>query len=184
MAYASWSVVFGEQPSAAKWNILGTNDSSFNDGTGLTAINYATLTTISNPYKFHVYKNGAQNTGNGAYAKITFDTEVFDTNNNFDSSTNNRYVAPVNGFYNFYAAGNYANAARDYILAIYKNGVITQNLQEITGNASFNVALSGAVTLQAVATDYFEIFAYANTTTGMNSGAANIYFGGHLVSRT
>lgn len=35
MAYASWSVVFGEQPSAAKWNILGTNDASFNDGTGL-----------------------------------------------------------------------------------------------------------------------------------------------------
>jgi N-acetylneuraminic acid mutarotase len=35
MAYASWSVVFGEQPSAAKWNILGANDASFNDGTGL-----------------------------------------------------------------------------------------------------------------------------------------------------
>lgn len=35
MAYATWSVVFGEQPSAAKWNILGTNDASFNDGTGI-----------------------------------------------------------------------------------------------------------------------------------------------------
>lgn len=35
MAYASWSVVFGEQPTAAKWNILGTNDASFNDGTGI-----------------------------------------------------------------------------------------------------------------------------------------------------
>lgn len=35
MAYASWSVVFGEQPSAAKWNVLGTNDASFNDGTGI-----------------------------------------------------------------------------------------------------------------------------------------------------
>lgn len=34
MAYASWSVSFGEQPSAAKWNILGTNDASFNDSTG------------------------------------------------------------------------------------------------------------------------------------------------------
>lgn len=34
MAYASWSVVFNEQPSASKWNILGTNDASFNDGTG------------------------------------------------------------------------------------------------------------------------------------------------------
>lgn len=36
MAYASWSVVFGEQPSAAKWNILGTNDAYFDTivGTG------------------------------------------------------------------------------------------------------------------------------------------------------
>lgn len=37
MAYASWSVVFGEQPSAAKWNILGTNDAAFNAGAGVTA---------------------------------------------------------------------------------------------------------------------------------------------------
>lgn len=45
MAYTSWSVVFGEQPSAAKWNILGTNDASFNDGTGIAddAITYAHL---------------------------------------------------------------------------------------------------------------------------------------------
>lgn len=35
MAYQAWSVVFGEQPTAAKWNILGTNDASFHDGTGI-----------------------------------------------------------------------------------------------------------------------------------------------------
>ena len=35
MAYQAWSVVFGEQPSASKWNILGTNDLSFHDGTGI-----------------------------------------------------------------------------------------------------------------------------------------------------
>lgn len=29
MAYAAFSVTFGEQPSAAKWNILGTNDAYF-----------------------------------------------------------------------------------------------------------------------------------------------------------
>lgn len=34
MAYQSWSVVFGEQPSAAKWNILGTNDAFFNTQVG------------------------------------------------------------------------------------------------------------------------------------------------------
>lgn len=34
MAYATWSVVFGEQPSASKWNILGTNDAYFNTQIG------------------------------------------------------------------------------------------------------------------------------------------------------
>ena len=56
MAYAAFSVSFGEQPSAAKWNILGTNDSSFNDGTGsplsgaATANVAASETTTSTNY--------------------------------------------------------------------------------------------------------------------------------------
>ena len=33
MAYTAWSVVFGEQPTAAKWNQLGQNDAGFKDGT-------------------------------------------------------------------------------------------------------------------------------------------------------
>lgn len=37
MAYVAWSVVFGEQPSAAKWNQLGTNDAGFKDGTNIDA---------------------------------------------------------------------------------------------------------------------------------------------------
>lgn len=49
MAYQSWSVVFGEQPTAAKWNILGTNDASFHDGTGIdtNAIDNANLQAAS-----------------------------------------------------------------------------------------------------------------------------------------
>lgn len=37
MAYTSWSVVFGEQPSAAKWNQLGTNDALFDSAIGVNA---------------------------------------------------------------------------------------------------------------------------------------------------
>ena len=33
MSYTSWSVIYGEQPSAAKWNILGTNDAEFDQRT-------------------------------------------------------------------------------------------------------------------------------------------------------
>lgn len=39
MAYTFWSVVFGEQPSASKWNILGTNDAGFRDGTNFALNN-------------------------------------------------------------------------------------------------------------------------------------------------
>lgn len=47
MSYSAWSVTFGEQPSASKWNILGTNDASFNNGTGIgtNAIAAASLQT-------------------------------------------------------------------------------------------------------------------------------------------
>lgn len=43
MSYQVWSVVFGEQPSASKWNILGTNDAEFNsliqrNSTGLNTL--------------------------------------------------------------------------------------------------------------------------------------------------
>lgn len=35
MAYTAWSVVYGEQPTAAKWNQLGQNDAGFKDGTNI-----------------------------------------------------------------------------------------------------------------------------------------------------
>ncbi len=90
--YQSWSVVFGEQPTAAKWNILGTNDASFNNGTGLptagadgaivatseatTSTSYADLATTTDTITVAVGANGkvmvgmsasmAQNTQNSA----------------------------------------------------------------------------------------------------------------------
>jgi len=42
MAYTAWSVVYGEQPTAAKWNQLGANDAGFKDGTNID--NLAILT--------------------------------------------------------------------------------------------------------------------------------------------
>ena len=38
MAYTAWSVVFGEQPTAAKWNQLGANDAGFKDGTNIDSL--------------------------------------------------------------------------------------------------------------------------------------------------
>lgn len=60
MAYTSWSVVFGEQPSAAKWNLLGANDAYFDSivGSGTawtswagTVVGWSATTTAEKYYK-------------------------------------------------------------------------------------------------------------------------------------
>lgn len=74
MAYVSWSVVFGEQPSAAKWNILGTNDASFNDGTGIgtNAIQAASLDTDAITLGYAQSTSTFSNApGSDTYADIT-----------------------------------------------------------------------------------------------------------------
>lgn len=69
MAYQSWSVVFGEQPSAAKWNILGTNDASFNDGSGIAN---GAITPAKRSGGFKVGAFATSSTGSQAITGIGF----------------------------------------------------------------------------------------------------------------
>lgn len=181
MAYTAWSVVFGEQPSAAKWNILGSNDASFNDGTGVAALSFAT-TTLTNPYKFRVYRNSAW-TGSASYAKVQFDSEDFDSNSNFDSTTNYRYTAPVTGFYLFSArASNAQTGTSDTAIALYVNGSLhtTGALYAHTINYDYSAEVTGLISLTA--SDYVEVY-FKGGSTG-RTGNKDTYFCGYLVSQT
>jgi hypothetical protein len=62
MSYAAWSVIAGEQPTTSKWNILGTNDSSFNDGSGLN--------NISNPIQAASSSHLTLTPGTSKFVKI------------------------------------------------------------------------------------------------------------------
>ena len=183
MAYQSWSVVFGEQPSASKWGILGTNDASFNDGTGIFGLKKDLLTTDSNPYKFRVRRSTAANTGNGAFAKIQFATEDFDTNNNYDSTTNHRYTAPVAGFYYFSAMMNVSSNVSQ-IISLYKNNSEIRRGAQVGTNAAWGTQVSDLI--QLAASDYVEVFAYGGSTGNFNVSevAFQPTFSGFLVSRT
>lgn len=186
MAYASWSVVFGEQPSAAKWNILGTNDASFNDGTGIAGQYKNLLTVDSNPYKFSAYRNAAWTAGSSAWAKVALDTELYDTNSNFDSVTNNRYVAPVAGFYFFSgAASSFVGNNSLISTALYKNGsVVNYGGAHITGAAgSVENRPSVSALLQLSVSDYVELYHYGGGGAG-STGSSATYLMGFLLCRT
>jgi hypothetical protein len=51
---------------------------------------------LTNNYKFSAYKSGGNQNVTNATATVTFQTELFDTNNNFASST---YTVPATGYY-------------------------------------------------------------------------------------
>lgn len=183
MAYAAFSVVFGEQPSAAKWNILGSNDASFNDGTGIA--NMATSTTsISNPYKFKAYRNAAYTPTDSTTTKYPFDAEDFDTNSNYDATTNYRYTCPVSGFYYFGAHLRGGTSSTRVLGMLYKNGAeIVRFFDIVTGAAQSNG--SGSTIVQATAGNYFEFYYYIVTPSAASVGSSlQQSFEGFLVSQT
>lgn len=179
MAYASWSVVFGEQPSAAKWNILGTNDASFNDGTGIFGLYKSLLAVDSNPYKFDVYRNAALNTTSATNTKLPYDAETFDTNSNFDAVTNNRYVAPVAGFYQFDANIMLSATTVRLNMMLYKNGAEHRRGVDIA-TTSLGANVGGLI--QLAATDYVEGWYFCDGVKAVT--AAITRFSGFLVCRT
>ena len=134
----------------------------------------------SNPYKFSAYRNAAQNSGNAAFAKINFDTELFDTNSNFDVTTNvGRYTAPLDGFYQFNARAS-ATSTTQFLLALYKNGVLYQRGDHALGNGTYGSTYSN--TVQSAANDYWEIYSFGSG--GALEVSTYIGFSGFLVSRT
>jgi len=185
MAYASWSVVFGEQPSAAKWNILGTNDSSFNDGTGIASLSLST-TSLSNPYKFSAYSTAGHNVGTSP-TKVQYNNEYYDTNNNFDSTTNYRYTVPVTGFYQFNIAVSTSAAGGGTNVAayLYKNGSNLRLVDFSVAAAGNPPQVTGAPQIQATAADYFEVYVGTGTAAkALDTTAGNVVFEGYLMYRT
>lgn len=146
------------------------------------------LTPMDNPYKFSVYRSTAQNTGNGTFAKIQFNAEHFDTNSNYDSTTNYRYTAPVSGFYQFNASYSAATGASDtMIITLYKNGVEFNRGSRLVHTTAGLVQLVYANLIQLVAGDYVEIYSFASGGARVMEVGATVphpTFSGFLVSRT
>jgi hypothetical protein len=185
VAYQAFSVAYGEQPSAAKWNILGTNDASFNDGTGISALTIGATTAVKNSYKFSVYRNAGWTASSGTQAKVSFDAATFDTGSNFDLVTNHRFVAPIAGFYWFSASVNSTlTAANAALIAFNKNSSqIKVGSWFVQGAATTIGGVNISGILQLSINDYIEVF-YTGSGGAGGTGANNTWFDGFLVSAT
>ncbi len=93
------------------------------------------VTAHNNPYKASARVSATQNINDITITIIAFDTEEFDTNNNFNNTAGNYdYTAPVTGYYQVNCNAGIFDTGEKYVAAnlyVYKNGtsirVYTQN---------------------------------------------------------
>lgn len=150
------------------------------DSTGLTMASGKALYPTGPA--FSAYKTVSQSISSSTFTKITFPSEDYDTNNNFDNSTNYRFTPTIAGYYLIGAGYNAAGGGvpSRTILDIYKNGSQVKRLFDTStrcDNASGTVMLylNGS-------TDYLEVYAYIVASSPQIYGAASdTFFTGVLV---
>lgn len=149
--------------------------------------NSVSSATLTNPYKFSVYRAAALNTSAATWALVTFDTETYDTGSNYSVSTG-KFTAPVAGFYRFDATLTLAsaNGNTSFGTQLWKNGssVGQLNFENITAYTAGNLTRSGGTELQLAANDYIQVYTYCNGTVALGVGANLSSFQGFLVSNT
>ena len=138
---------------------------------------------IQNTPAFHAYKGSNQSVAHNTVTKITFDTEVFDSDGAYDASTNHRFTPGVAGkYFLYYQMKN--NNQTDYIYSrIQKNGTDIHIEIHYTG-ADVDDMARGSRIVDSDADDYFEI--HLQQTKGSNqtveAGDQDTYFGGFRIA--
>lgn len=126
--------------------------------------NARVLSHLGNGPAFSAYNTGTQSLTNGVYAKITLDSEDFDTNNCFATS---RFTPTRAGYYKidglFYGTGT---STSTLVGAVYKNGSLYQVGSFWAANGTTN-GISTVSTLLYLngSTDYVELYGVVYGTT-------------------
>ena len=95
------------------------------NGTTIATISSTGLQQNVGAPAFSAYMTGNQSVSNNTVTKATMNTEEFDTNNNFDSTTNYRFTPTIAGYYQLNAALYLTNSSGNISVPnvyIYKNG--------------------------------------------------------------
>ena len=128
---------------------------------------------------FSAYQSSSQTPSASTWTKLQFQTEEFDTNSCFDSTTNYRFTPTISGYYQISGALQ-NNSISDVAIGIYKNGSIFKQINNKyaviynTGSISCLIYLNGS-------TDYVELYCNLSALGAINPVAATTFFQASLV---
>ena len=152
----------------------------FNGNTLFTSDGNGNLTTqnLMKP-AFSAYLSSNQSPSNATFTKIQFDTEVFDTDNYYDNSTNYRFTPSVSGKYQVEAGCRISGTSPSIaVWAIFRNGASVTELNVNNSPAQFDNRIVANVIDMNGTTDYLEIFGYisASSSQTFNAGSNATFF--------
>lgn len=143
---------------------------------------------------FSAYGNITQNVSNNTGTKISFNLEEFDTNSNYDSTTNYRFTPTVAGYYQVNLACRYETTTAitsngEIFIQIRKNGSgykrgwnsngpLTSAIGFSGGQPSYLITQCNAIVYLNGSTDYIEGWFYQSTgqTQTLRADAEISYF--------
>jgi len=153
-------------PSGATLNVAGSS-----------------ITAVDNTPMFRVFRSTDQSISNGAYTKIQYNSENYDADSVFDSSSNYRFTAPSAGKYYFLAQLQYTSTSDGGQLRgqFYVNGSAFHSslrMQHTSPNTSDNFMVMADV-ISLSANDYVEVYGYQGESGSRNFESYKNYFLGY-----
>ena len=143
---------------------------------GIVASGSAVLTTATagvpiNGPAFSAYRGGTQAYSSNTYTKVQINTESFDTNSCYDSTTNYRFTPTVAGYY--ICTGQIQTSAGTYVETdIYKNGV-SHGYTQVSG--AWGIPVTQLIYFNG-STDYIELYAFISTSGNIAAGFATYFY--------
>ena len=143
---------------------------------GIVSSGSAVLTTATagvpiNGPAFSAYRGGTQAYSSNTYTKVQINTESFDTNSCYDSTTNYRFTPTVAGYY--ICTGQIQTSAGTYVETdIYKNGV-SHGYTQVSG--AWGIPVTQLIYFNG-STDYIELYAFISTSGNIAAGFATYFY--------
>lgn len=171
MTYTAWSVVFGEQPSASKWNQLGTNDAHFYSFLG----DNLAWQTFSPTWSNLTVGNGTVTAFYTTIGKAILGTIKFILGTTSSVSTNPSFTAPATG------ATRYGTTSNNMIGTGYAEdaGVAGANCAFAFSASTSNISI---LTMNASGT--YGAYAGLTSTAPITWGSGDFFTGSFFYERS
>ncbi|CAB4168185.1 hypothetical protein UFOVP1276_62 [uncultured Caudovirales phage] len=165
--------------------------------TGTTWYILGTQATQATGPAFSAYFNGStQSISASTWTKVTMNAEDFDTNTNYDPTTNYRFTPTVAGYYQITSVVYWENGTASQAgvnLAIYKNGTLYKGVRNLVQSNGGGISTISLPILFNGSTDYVETYIYtgqagtvfgSTNTGGGGANSNNALFNGCLIRGT